>query len=233
MDDRTIPLQARRLTKTFGNRTVLCRLDLAVAEGQSIALTGSNGAGKTTLLGCLAGLARPTDGQVLWFGQPAAAEPSTRRLLGLAAHESFLYPALSPRENLVFAARMHGIPRPAQRAEELIAGAGLLVHADRPCGRLSRGMRQKLAVLRALVHDPPIVLLDEPFSGVDAEGTAWLMRLLEGLRARGRAICFATHDYQAAAALADRVLHLRAGRLEEVNLAGAVPAPAPARAQAA
>lgn len=233
MGDRSIPLKAQRLSKTFGHRTVLSWLDLEVAEGESVALIGSNGAGKTTLLRCLAGLVRPTEGRVLWFGQPATADPSARRLLGMAAHESFLYPSLSPRENLVFAARMYGMPRPADRAEDLIAGAGLLMHADRPCARLSRGMRQKVAVLRALVHDPPIVLLDEPFSGVDAEGTAWLIRVLEELRARGRALCFATHDEQAAAALADRVLHLRAGRFEEMNLAGAWTAPAPARAQAA
>jgi heme exporter protein A len=211
---RMVAIEAIRLSKVLGGRRVLRELDLQIAEGQTVALTGANGAGKTTLLRCLASVSRPTAGEVRWFGNSATVGAAARRLIGLAAHESFLYPHLTVRENLLFVARMYDVPEPAARTEELIRRVGLGPHADRWSSALSRGMRQRLAVVRALVHDPPIVLLDEPFAGLDEAATVWLTELLSDLRARRRTVCFSTHDPRTARTLAHRVLQLRSGRID-------------------
>jgi ABC-type multidrug transport system ATPase subunit len=220
MTGRSSAIQAKGLSKTFGHRVVLRPLDLEVAEGESVALAGANGAGKTTLLRCLSAVMRPSTGEVRWFGCPAAGNIQARRLLGMVAHECFLYGHLTVRENLVFAARMHDVPQPAQRADDLIGSIGLGRHAQRLSARLSPGMRQRVAVARALVHDPRILVLDEPFAGLDAEGTDWLVGLLQELRGRGLALCFATHDEEKMHCLADRILRLRDGRLQEVTVRG-------------
>ncbi|MBI3466581.1 MAG: ABC transporter ATP-binding protein, partial [Planctomycetes bacterium] len=153
-------IQAAKLSKVFAAHAVLDQLDLDVAAGEAVAITGANGVGKTTLLRCLASVLRPTSGEVLWFGQSPLANPAARRLVGMAGHDSFLYPNLTVRENLLFAARMCDVSKPARRVVELLAAAGLQPHADCPARQISHGTRQRLAVLRALVHQPPILLLD-------------------------------------------------------------------------
>ncbi len=213
--DKTIAIEVQGLSKAFGNRTVLRKIDFQVAPGESVALKGANGAGKTTLLRCLAALTTPTAGVVRWFGERAAGRPRARRHIGVVGHDSFLYPHLTLRENLVFAARLCDVSQPARRADQLLDSAGLRRHADRLAARISRGMRQRLTLVRAMVHDPPILLLDEPFSGLDAEGTDWLLGLLLDSKRRGRTLCFATHARQTSKRLADRVLHLHAGRAWE------------------
>ena len=222
----TPAIQTKGLSKGFGARLVLKGIDLEVAQGETVALMGVNGSGKTTLLRCLAALTRPTAGEVRWFGRPAAADASARRLVGMVAHENAVYPHLTVSENLIFAARMYGLPGPAQRAEDLIRRFGLWTHAHWPAVRLSRGMRQRLALARALIHEPPILLLDEPFSGLDAAGSELLIALVSDLRARDRTVCFATHEPQIAHRLADRVLRLESGRLYATAIAdpGALPA---------
>ncbi len=217
MTDRAIAIRAKGLSKVFGTRSVLDGIDLEVAEGETLALTGANGAGKTTLLRCLASLTRPTAGEVFWRGRRAAGDASARRLLGMVAHESSAYPQLTVRENLLFTARMQGLHRPVTRADEWIRSVGLETHAHSLVARISRGMKQRLALARALIHDPPILLLDEPFSGLDAGGRDWLVALLAGLRDRGRTVCFSTHDVYAAETLADRVVYLQSGRLKELG----------------
>ncbi len=217
MADETTAIHVRGLSKVFGGRTVFSHVDLDVAEGESVALTGANGSGKTTLLRCLASVLRPGTGEVRWFGQPANANPAARRLIGMVAHESSLYPHLTLRENLLFAARMCDVRRPADRADRLLQDIGLQGHAHRVPTRISKGMRQRLAIARSLVHDPRILLLDEPFSGLDDEGTDWLMGLLADLRNRQRTVCFATHDRRKAHRLADRIVHLQSGRIEQFD----------------
>ncbi len=206
-------IQCRRLSKSLGGRLVLRGIDLEIASGQCVALTGSNGAGKTTLLRCLAGRARPTQGEVRWFGRRAGADPRQRQRVGMAAHDSRLYGHLTLRENLLFAARMCAVAAAARRAESLLEQTGLRPWADRQAREISKGMRQRLALARALIHDPPIVLLDEPFSGLDAAGRQWLAALLGEQRQAGRTICFATHDETQTRQLADRLLVLQAGTL--------------------
>ncbi len=217
--DVPIALEATDLTRRFGRRLVLCNLNLEVPGGRCVALGGANGSGKTTLLRCLAGALKPTAGQVRWFGQPAGTA-ALRHLVGLAAHESFLYPHLSARENLRFAARMHALAGPSRHADAMVDQVGLARHADLPVAQLSKGLRQRAAVARALIHDPMLVLLDEPFAGLDAEGAAWLAGLLARLRERERAVCFSTHDLPSARRLADRVVSLEDGRLREVGRLG-------------
>ncbi len=221
MTDRPLAIEVRRLTNRFGRRLVLEEIDLEVAAGESIVLTGSNGAGKTTLLRAMAALIRPNSGEVLWFGKKTSGQHESRRLIGMVAHESRLYPHLTLRENLVFAARMCDVDRPQYRAESLLETVGLLGHADRTPPVLSKGMRQRLSLARALIHDPPILLLDEPFEGLDADAEHWLGGLFQELRQQGRTLCFVLHDEAKTRRLADRVLHLCQGRLLQVAVGGA------------
>ncbi len=199
------PLQASGLSKDFGHRVVLRGIDFRLAAGELVGLMGANGAGKTTLLGCLAATVRPTAGVVHWFGRPAMGPPARRRLLGMVSHESQLYPQLSLQENLVFAARIYGMDQPVQIAQRYLSEVGLRSHANRLPSQVSRGMRQRVAVSRALLHEPPILLLDEPFSGLDQESADWLTGVLCRLRDAGRAICFVTHDASKLSRLTDKI----------------------------
>lgn len=210
-----VAIQAMRISKDYDGRSVLRTVSLNVAQSECVALAGANGAGKTTLLRCLAGASRPNAGTVHWFGQNAFSNPDARHLMGYVAHESCLYPHMTLRENVLFAARMNDVPKPGERTDELIEFAGLGPCRDRRASQLSRGMRQRLSIARAMVHDPRILLLDEPFAGLDSEGTEWLVGLLRDLRARGRALCFATHDLKLSQRFSDRIVSLKSGRLQE------------------
>jgi heme exporter protein A len=214
---RPAAIESRKLTLAFGIHTVLDEVDFEISAGQTVAIVGANGAGKTTLLRCLAGVLRPQSGEVLWLGQPSHKNASSRRQVGMVAHQRLFYPELTPRENLLFAARMYGVRDPQQRVTQLLSDAGLNTWADQPTARLSHGMRQRLAVSRALVHDPPILLLDEPFSGLDADARNWLTDRLAELCDRGATICFTTHDGQSAWQLADRILLVEDCEVRELN----------------
>jgi heme exporter protein A len=214
MEKQIIAIRAQRLSKRLGDRLVLREIDLEVAAGECVALTGSNGSGKTTLLRTLAALTRPTSGDVYWFDRQAAASPQQRQMVGMVSHESRLYAHLTLRENLVFAARLCAVDQPGRRADQLLDQTGLRSHADRQVRQVSKGMGQRLALARALIHDPPILLLDEPFSGLDATSRDWLTELLHLKKANGGAICFATHDINETGQLADRILNLQDGWLD-------------------
>jgi ABC-type multidrug transport system ATPase subunit len=207
-------LEARGLSKDYGKRPVLRKIDWALGQGQVVALMGKNGAGKTTFLGCLASTLRPTAGEVFWFGQAANGSPVQRGWIGMLAHQTRLYPYLTLQENLVFAARIYGLKRPCERAAQQLAEVDLAAHGSRLPGQVSRGMQQRAALARALIHEPRILLLDEPFSGLDAHGVAWLCDKLAELAATGRAICFATHDQDRARENADVIWQLDQGRLD-------------------
>jgi ABC-type multidrug transport system ATPase subunit len=207
-------IRAKGLTKTFGERTVFRDVDFDMISGECVVLVGDNGSGKTTFLRCLAGLARPDAGFVRWFGR-SPTEASARHLMGMVAHESHLYPYLTLRENLILAGRLYGVTGPARRASQWVEAAGLHKHADRLPREVSHGMRRRTSLARALVHDPPLLLLDEPFSGLDQAARDWLRDLLLTRQKQGRASCLATHDVPASRNLADRVVELRSGRLLE------------------
>ncbi len=221
MPDTKIAIEAVGLTKLYGNRRILQDVSFRAAAGKAIALMGANGAGKTSLLRCLAATVRPTRGKVRWFGRPAS-EVVARSLIGVVAHESLLYPDLTLRENLTFAARMCGVPAPGARAQQWLVSIGLEDRAGSVPSKLSRGMRQRVAVARAAIHNPRILLLDEPFSGLDSQGRQWLLPLLQEFKRSNRTICFSTHDPSLAEALGDQVLVLRAGKLRPAEGAVAV-----------
>jgi heme exporter protein A len=202
---------ATALEKRFGPVRALAALDLAAERGAVIAVLGPNGAGKSTLLRLLAGLTRPTAGSIRYVG--GLDRRSARRLVGYIGHATFLYPALSARENLEFAARLYGVADPRATARALLDGLDLASVAERAAGAFSRGLSQRLAIARALVHDPALVLLDEPFTGLDPVSADRLADRIERLRAAGRALVLVTHDLARAAALADRALLLCGGRV--------------------
>ncbi|MGB7212206.1 MAG: heme ABC exporter ATP-binding protein CcmA [Gemmatimonadales bacterium] len=205
-------LEVRGLTRRYGRARVLKGVDLSIAPGEAVALLGPNGAGKTTLLRVLAGLARAEDGVVLVRGRHPAADPlAVRRAIGFVEHRSLLYGELTPRENLTFTARLFGLPRRAVDAaiERLDIGK----HADRPVAALSRGMVQRTSVARALLHAPSILLLDEPFSGLDLPSAARLLSILETRRAEGVAILLVTHQPEEAWELITRMAVLHGGRI--------------------
>jgi heme exporter protein A len=204
-------LEARGLVRRYGAVPVLRGVDLAVRPGEGVAVLGPNGAGKTTLLRILAGLARPDAGTVLAGGTRFSAEdPTARRMVGLVAHQSLLYGELTPRENVRFAARLFGPDEAAvsRALDRLELGR----HAERPVRLLSRGLVQRAALARALVHEPPLLLLDEPFTGLDVPAAERLAALLRGWREEGRGVLVVTHQLPEAWPALTRVMVLHDGR---------------------
>jgi len=205
-------IETRSLTKTFGPQQVLRGVDLEIAPGEFVALMGPNGAGKTTLLRILATLARPSFGQVRMAGLslPAGAD-EVRRRLGVVTHHPLLYGDLTAEENLWFYARMYGIQNRSQRIAAVLEQAGLAARRRDLVRAFSRGMQQRLAIARAVLHDPEIMLFDEPYTGLDQDACAMLDGVLRDVAARGRTVLMTTHDLGRALALADRLLILSRG----------------------
>jgi ABC-type multidrug transport system ATPase subunit len=215
------PIVAEGVRRTFAGVSVLAGVDLVVEGGESVALLGANGAGKTTLLRVLATLLRPSAGRLVLFGEDAKLRPATALgRIGYVGHESACYVDLTAEENLAFYADLYRVPDPARRVAELVEWTGLGSAARRPVRTFSRGMAQRLALARALVHRPELLLLDEPFSGLDPRATAELEALLTTLRQSGHAVVFSTHDVPRAAALATRVVMLHRGRIEWSDAGG-------------
>ncbi len=208
----TLAIRARGIEKRFGRSAALRGVDLELAAGSSLAVLGPNGAGKTTLLRLISGLTRPSAGEIEVAGE-RAGKPAARAQVGLIAHATFLYPELTARENLIFAARVFGVANPGARADELLAEAELDHVAHRPAGAFSRGMAQRLSIARGLVHDPALLLLDEPFTGLDGPSALKLAARLAALRDRRRSLIIVTHDVHQAAELADAALSLAGGRV--------------------
>ncbi len=217
-------LVARSLVKRFGPVTALDGVDVDIEGGHALAVLGPNGAGKSTLLRILAGLAQATSGELTVTRAGAAAPGRGRRAaragVGFAGHATLLYPELSARENLIFHGRLHGIADPQGRADALLADEGLATVADRRAGTFSRGMSQRLSISRALVHDPGVVLLDEPFSGLDRRAGDRLSLRLRALRDEGRLVVLVSHDLARASEIADRAIVLLAGRVAHTASAG-------------
>jgi len=205
-------IAARGLEKRFGPVAALRGIDLEVSRGSLLAVLGPNGAGKSTLLRLLAGLARPSAG-TLRVGPDDPDRRRARSRIGFIGHATMLYPALTARENLLFVGRLYAVPDPARRAAELLEAHGLAAAADRPAASLSRGMAQRLAIARGLVHDPPVVLLDEPFTGLDRAGAGRLATWLRAVQRGGRTAVLVTHDLARAAELADAAVVLVRGRV--------------------
>jgi heme exporter protein A len=214
MADPPPRIRARDLAKRYGPVPALAGVSLDVRAGESVALFGPNGAGKTTLLRILSLSLRPDAGSLTIDGIDAAHSPvALRARIGTVSHDAYLYDDLTAAENLALWARLHGVHDPVGRSRELLERAGLAHRADDAVRGFSRGMRQRVSVARALVHDPSILFLDEPWSGLDPQAAAALRATLAAMRDRDRAIVLVTHDHDVGLELADRWVILSRGRI--------------------
>lgn len=206
------------VSRHFGRRRALAKVSATLEAGQVTGLLGPNGAGKSTLLAILATLAAPSTGEVR-YGSVTARDggPAVRARMGVLAHELHLYPELTARENLVFFGRLYGLQDAEARAAEALTRAGLSERANDLVVGFSRGMRQRLALERALLHGPRLLLLDEPFTGLDDASARMLVERLAGLRADGAIVLVTTHDLDLVDGLLDQAIILRDGRLLDVQ----------------
>ena len=212
-------LAARGLSKRYGHACALAPLDLDVAPGERVAVFGPNGAGKSTLIRTLSTALRPTTGGVWVQGIDAATEPGAARgRLGLVAHQTYLYPDLTAAENLRFYARLYGVADVERHVDMVLERVGLASVGDRRVRTFSRGMQQRLCLARAALHAPPVLLLDEPDGGLDADATDRLEELL-GLAPAGDAggyrpaVLLASHNHALGRRLCERVLTFERGQL--------------------
>jgi ABC-2 type transport system ATP-binding protein len=208
-------LDIRGLGKSFTKPAVVS-LDLSVPPGEFYTLLGPNGAGKTTTLRMVTGLLKPDTGAISIFGVDALADPiGARRIMAWASDEPMIYEKLTPLEFLDFVAGLWGVDPAvaAARADELLAVLGLTEQADQRCERLSKGMRQKVALAGALVHEPKLIILDEPFTGLDAASSRIVKQVLRGRIADGCSVIMTTHILDVAERMADRIGVIAQGRL--------------------
>lgn len=220
----------QQVSKRFGTRWALKRVDLSVSAGQTVLLTGHNGSGKTTLLRILATALVPTSGDVHILGQhphqDAHALRVVRSRIGLLTHQSYLYEALSARENLLFVQRLlchHQAPLPHASREsvaehlsidQVLAQVGLTPHADRSVYGFSAGMRRRLCIARLLLQQPQLVLLDEPFAALDTAGMDLMQQTVLHFQQHGATIIMSTHDVQRSASLCTMHVHMAHGQIQ-------------------
>jgi heme exporter protein A len=211
--DGPLLLEVVDLKKDYGGPPVLRSVSLSLKRGEGLILLGPNGAGKSTLLRILAGIHRAGGGTIRIGGVRASfREGDVRRQVGFVSHETFLYDSLTARENLLFFGRLYGVTRPEEIAAALEA-VGLLRFADRPVGSFSRGMAQRLTLARARLHRPPLLLLDEPFTGLDPVASGELEASLRSFRSEGGSFVMATHDLAHVIGTGNRLLVLRKGQI--------------------
>lgn len=206
-------LVAERLVRAFGARKAVNEVSLTLADGECLALFGPNGAGKTTLLRLLGGLLRPSRGRTVLHGTPLPGPASTRRLVGLISHHAMLYPALTVRENVRFAAECQGVPDADAAVTRVLRQLRVLDREATPVRFLSRGLQQRVSIARALVHGPRLVLLDEPYTGLDEVGALVFTEALRELKASGATLVLITHNLAEGLTLGDRAAIMRDGQL--------------------
>jgi heme ABC exporter ATP-binding subunit CcmA len=210
-------IATRGLGRRFGARAAVSDVTLTLEEGDCLALFGPNGAGKTTLLRMLAGLLRPTSGSGSVAGVELPGGAELRGVIGYISHASMLYGALSARENVELTARLFGMRDARAAASRALERMALSDRAEMPVRQLSRGMQQRVSIARATVHGPRVVLLDEPFTGLDDSGSAALGAHLAALRAAGTTMVLVTHQIAEGLALATHAAIMRAGALVRVE----------------
>jgi heme exporter protein A len=207
-------LETRNLTKFFGDLAALKEVTFAIDRGESAFLYGPNGAGKTTLLRMLVSLARPSSGQVLFDGRDIERDGSrAKAAIGFVSHTTFLYGELTVRENLKFFGSLFGLGSLEKRIDAALEMFDMRERAGVYARDLSRGLQQRASLARAFLHDPDFILLDEPFTGLDTQSVNKLEGLLRRLPEQGKALLFSTHDFEQGAALAQRLIALKAGRV--------------------
>ena len=222
-------VETRALTKRYGGVDVVRAVSLALPEGSRTALIGANGAGKTTLLALLSTLVAPSEGDATIAGHSLRARPAElRAMIGVLAHKPMLYEELTPQENLGFFARLYGLDDAGARIEELLRAVGIWNRRHEAVSVLSRGMHQRLALARALLHRPAILLADEPETGLDPEGVEMLDELV--LRAPGLTVIAATHRVDRIESWATGLVRLDRGRAVEDTASVMMQAPTAAPA---
>ena len=220
-------IDVRELSRSFGRTVALDHVSFRVEPGEIVALLGPNGAGKTTASRIIAGILAPSEGDVLVDGISVRADPGSIRVrCGMVTDQPSLYERMTLRAYLEFFCRLYDVAAAAHRTEELAELLGLSDRLEVRLGAFSRGMKQKVAIARGLVHDPPVLLLDEPATALDPETARSLRSFIVSLRARHRAILLCTHDLDEAQRIADRVVVLYRGRVARAGLTGALRADA-------
>lgn len=205
-DSSTPAIQARNIRKTFGVLNALNGISFDLKAGEFLSLFGPNGAGKTTLIKILAGLTKPTSGTALVSGYDVQkGDSGLRRDIGVISHASCLYADLTALENLVFYAKMYGLENAKERAVQAIENVGLQRRMHDRIRTFSRGMQQRISIARAVIHDPSILFLDEPFTGLDPHGSKVLKQYLHSLHTEKRTIIMTTHDISCGLEMSDKV----------------------------
>lgn len=218
-------IELKKLVKQADNKLILRGIDLKIDKGETVAILGPNGAGKSTLLKVLATLIKPTSGLVKINGlELLKNQLEIKKLQGYLPHSSLLYEHYSPLENLVFFGNLYGIKNAQEKAIELVKEVGLSFFLNEPVKNFSRGMIQRIAIARAIIHEPPLLLLDEPHTGLDQGAISILNNVILSMKDKGTTTLMVTHDFKQAAEICDRIIIIKNGkvaddfRLEEKEL---------------
>lgn len=207
-------IEIKKLTKQADNKLILRGVDLSIKKGETVAILGPNGAGKSTLLKVLATLIKPTSGSILVNNMDLKKNHiEIKKIMGYLPHSSLLYDHYSPLENIVFFGNIYGVKNVEQRAIALVKEVGLSFFLNEPVKNFSRGMIQRIAIARAIVHEPEILLLDEPHTGLDQGAITILNNVILSMKAKGTTTLMVTHDFKQAAEICDRIIIVKNGKI--------------------
>jgi heme exporter protein A len=207
-------IEIKKLTKQADNKLILRGVDLSIKKGETVAILGPNGAGKSTLLKVLATLIKPTSGLIKVNDLDLKKNHiQIKKIMGYLPHSSLLYDHYSPLENLIFFGNIYGVKNVDQRAVELVKEVGLSFFLNEPVKNFSRGMIQRIAIARAIVHEPEILLLDEPHTGLDQGAISILNNVILAMKQKGTTTLMVTHDFKQAAEICDRIIIVKNGKI--------------------
>jgi len=207
-------IEVKGVTKVFGRKLILKGIDFAVKEGESLTILGPNGAGKTTLIKLLATLLKPSSGSIRIAGFDIRdSSMQIRRSIGVVGHQTYLYDELTAYENLKFYGNMYDVPNLDERIHHIISEIGLETRLHDRVSTLSRGMQQRLSIARATIHNPPIILLDEPETGLDQHASKMLVEILDALYSNKRTVVMATHNMERGLEIGNHVMILSEGKI--------------------